>query len=257
VAVADSVNFDRMAGRYDATRGGTARGTILATNLGPYLPKGRLLEIGVGTGLIAAAFAELGYDVVGVDLSAKMLALAAQRVPGRLAQADAARLPIASGSVDACLAVHVMHLVGDAPAVVAEVARVLRPGGRFAVTGAAGRGDESDIARVVAEMDARLDGGALRERAEQLRALPATAERAGLRLAEEFWVAQGAGEATPAQVITGIEGRLWSRLWDLPAQTWNEAVEPTLEALRALPGQDVSRTAQLSSPVRIFEVPAA
>lgn len=45
----ESVNFDRVADRYDETRGGTDRGRLVAGELVPYLPTGALLEIGVGT----------------------------------------------------------------------------------------------------------------------------------------------------------------------------------------------------------------
>ncbi|WP_052710938.1 class I SAM-dependent methyltransferase [Pseudofrankia sp. DC12] len=254
----NSVNFDRMADRYDATRGGERRGYLVAEDLAPHLPtrNGRLLEIGVGTGLIAAAFAGLGWEVVGIDLSERMLAYAARRVPGRVARADASKLPVADGCVDACLAVHVMHLVGDAPAVVTEVARVLRPGGRLAVVGGGANVEISDITEVMAVMQAQLARGSLKEREAQDASLGTTAEQAGLRLVEEFFVMREIGETTPAQAAAEVEQRLWSRLWDLPTDTWAEVVEPTIERLRRLPDQDRPRSSALRSPVHIFEAPA-
>ncbi|MBL7489494.1 class I SAM-dependent methyltransferase [Frankia sp. AgB1.9] len=252
----NSVNFDRMADRYDATRGGELRGSLVAEDVAPHLPKGRLLEIGVGTGLIAAAFANLGREIVGIDLSEKMLAHATRRVPGRVVRADASKLPVADGCVDACLAVHVMHLVGDAPAVVAEVARVLRPSGRFAVVGGGANVDLSDITEAMMGMQARLEHGALRERGAQVAALTTTAERAGLRLVEDLVSVHEVGQTTPAQAADGVEQRLWSRLWDLSAETWAEVVEPTIALLRRLPDQDRPRSSVLRSPVQIFEAPA-
>jgi ubiquinone/menaquinone biosynthesis C-methylase UbiE len=251
-SVPNSVNFDRMADRYDETRGGVARGRTVAAGIAPHLPPGRILEIGVGTGLIAAALGDLGRDVVGVDLSERMLGHAANRMPGRLARADASKLPVATGSIDVCLAVHLMHLVGDAPTVVAEVARVLRPGGRWVVVRGGQDVDHSDITRVIDVMQARLDDTALRERESQLRALAATAERAGLRLVDEFEIAGHSGRATPAEAADSIEQRLWSRLWDISAEMWDEVVVPTVAELRGLPDQDRPRTAILRSPVHIF-----
>ncbi|WP_235949473.1 class I SAM-dependent methyltransferase [Candidatus Frankia alpina] len=154
--MSDSVSFDRIAHRYDATRGGEERGRLVAEAVGPRLPGERLLEIGVGTGLISRAFAERGRSVVGVDLSAAMLAHAHERLPGRIVRADAAALPLRTGAVDACLAVHVLHLVGDPDRVLAEVARVLRPGGLLAVVGVAEHAQHSDVTAVLRDLNEAL-----------------------------------------------------------------------------------------------------
>ncbi len=97
----------------------------------------RVLEIGCGSAPCARWLRRAGADVVALDLSAGMLARAAElnassgiTVP--LLQADAGALPLASGSIDvACSAFGGLPFVADAGAVFAEVARVLRPGGRF------------------------------------------------------------------------------------------------------------------------------
>jgi SAM-dependent methyltransferase len=249
----ESVNFDRMADRYDETRGGEERGRYVAEEIAAYLPNGRLLEIGVGTGLIGLAFADLGWQVVGVDLSAKMLDRAARRIPGRVARADVERLPVAAHSVDACLAVHVLHLVGDAKAVVTEVARVLRPGGRFAVVGGGHSVDAADVTLVIAAMQRRLAAGPRKEREAQVDAVPELADAVGLRLVESFEVVREIGASTPARAISTVEGRLSSQLWDLSDEDWAAAVQPALAELRALPDQDRPRATVLASPVRVFE----
>ncbi|HET9254860.1 MAG TPA: class I SAM-dependent methyltransferase [Pseudonocardiaceae bacterium] len=101
-----------------------------------------VLEVGCGSAPCARWLAEQGAWVVGLDLSAGMLrhAVVAARDTGisvPLVQADATRLPFASGSFDlACSAFGAVPFVADSGAVMREVARVLRPGGRwvFAVT---------------------------------------------------------------------------------------------------------------------------
>lgn len=97
----------------------------------------RVLEIGCGSAPCSRWLRAAGADVVGLDLSAGMLARAAELnrstdVPVPLVQADAGALPVADASIDvACSAYGGLPFVADAGAVLAEVARVLRPGGRF------------------------------------------------------------------------------------------------------------------------------
>lgn len=97
----------------------------------------RVVEIGCGSAPCARWLAREGADVVALDLSGGMLARAAElnRATGiavPLLQADAGRLPLATASADlACSAYGGLPFVADAGAVLAEVARVLRPGGRF------------------------------------------------------------------------------------------------------------------------------
>jgi SAM-dependent methyltransferase len=88
---------------------------------------GTCLEIGCGTGVHAARVRGLGWTPVGIDLSAGMLRHAQGRLA--IAQADAQRLPIRDGSLAAAIAVMVHTDMPGYPAALAEVARVLRPGG--------------------------------------------------------------------------------------------------------------------------------
>jgi SAM-dependent methyltransferase len=90
----------------------------------------RILDLGCGKGRFAARLTELGADVVGVDLSAAMLAKATGLARAR---ASARRLPFADGSFDAVVAIEVLEHVGDVNPVLAEIRRVLRPGGTLAI----------------------------------------------------------------------------------------------------------------------------
>jgi SAM-dependent methyltransferase len=97
----------------------------------------RILEIGCGSAPCARWLRTAGAEVVALDVSAGMLARAAElnRATGvgvPLVQADAGALPFADGSMDlACSAFGGLPFVADVGAVLREVARVLRPGGRF------------------------------------------------------------------------------------------------------------------------------
>ncbi|WP_328392116.1 methyltransferase domain-containing protein [Nocardia sp. NBC_00416] len=101
-------------------------------------PGERALDVGSGTGSEVVEFAarvgERG-DAVGVDPNPAMLAIARERVaaaetPGRFVEGDAYRLPFDDDSFDAVRCERVYQHLDDPAAATAEIARVLRPGGR-------------------------------------------------------------------------------------------------------------------------------
>jgi SAM-dependent methyltransferase len=104
-------------------------------------PGERVLDVGCGAGtaeLILTALQPGGVHFVGVDLVHARLrdarqAMRAQAVVAELATADAARLPFASASFDAAFAVAVLQHVPRPRDVVANLRRVLRPGGRLVI----------------------------------------------------------------------------------------------------------------------------
>jgi ubiquinone/menaquinone biosynthesis C-methylase UbiE len=99
----------------------------------------RLLEVGCGAGELAERLAaEVGCEVVAVDLSPEMVALACAR--GVDAQvADVEELPFADGEFDCVVAAWMLYHVPDLERGLDEVARVLRPGGRFVAVTLGGR----------------------------------------------------------------------------------------------------------------------
>jgi SAM-dependent methyltransferase len=122
----------------------------LAELLGP--GSGPCLEIGCGTGARAARLRTLGWTPLGIDLSAGMLRHARGRLP--VARADAARLPLRTGSVPAVVTVMAHTDMPGYPAVLREAARVLRPDGVFVHVGVhpcfcGGFADRSDPQAVV------------------------------------------------------------------------------------------------------------
>jgi ubiquinone/menaquinone biosynthesis C-methylase UbiE len=94
----------------------------------------RVLDVGCGTGWFAAGLRRAGgRDVTGLDLSAGMLGRARRAGAWPLAQADAGRLPIRSGSVDLVVARGVLHHLADVAGALGEWRRVLVPGGAVAL----------------------------------------------------------------------------------------------------------------------------
>jgi SAM-dependent methyltransferase len=97
-----------------------------------------VLDLGAGTGRISHLLLGRGLAVTALDLSRSMLQYLADHRPSgtsalELTQADLVRLPFRPDSFPAALTVHVLHLVPDWRMALAEVLRVLRPGGKLLV----------------------------------------------------------------------------------------------------------------------------
>lgn len=225
--------FDKIADRYDQSRGGEERGEQFASVIDELLDgSGPLLELGVGTALVGGALARRGRDVYGVDVSAGMLGYARDRLPGRVGRADACRLPFKDASFTGCYAIWMLHLAPDVPTALAETRRVLRPGGRLVVVPANNRPREDAIGQLMYAMQVRLLG----ERSDK----GGTEEL--LRLAEKCGFLRTARrelpqtyQYAPAAMAREIERRNFSSLQDVDETRWREIVQPTVEALRALP----------------------
>ena len=92
----------------------------------------RVLDIGTGEGQVARLAAGAGSWVAGLDPSLAQLAVAAERSGGpAYLRAEAGRLPFRDRAFDAAVACLVFEHIEDAAGALAEVARVLEPGGRF------------------------------------------------------------------------------------------------------------------------------
>jgi demethylmenaquinone methyltransferase / 2-methoxy-6-polyprenyl-1,4-benzoquinol methylase len=100
----------------------------------------RILDVATGTGMVAAeVLGRSGCRVVGIDQSPHMLGAARARFAaagyaGRveLVEGEAERLPFADASFDGLSFTYLLRYVDDPPATLAELARVVRPGGRVA-----------------------------------------------------------------------------------------------------------------------------
>ena len=152
VARSGSVAFDPVRADYDRTRSLSRKladevADVLAAEFAE-TEKEPVLEVGVGTGRMALPLVGRGIEMIGVDLSASMLARLREnagggRAPLHLVIGDGTRLPFADGAVGGVLAVHVLHLIPDWRAAVAEFVRVVRPGGSVVIDVGAGPSDRA------------------------------------------------------------------------------------------------------------------
>jgi phosphatidylethanolamine/phosphatidyl-N-methylethanolamine N-methyltransferase len=131
--------YRRWAPVYDGTFGRITRmgrnRAVAAVNQG----RGRVLEVGVGTGLSLSAYAP-HLEVTGIDYSEDMLERARKRVAAEglghvreLRQMDARSLDFADGQFDTVVAMYLVSVVPEPERVMAEIARVCKPGGQVII----------------------------------------------------------------------------------------------------------------------------
>jgi trans-aconitate methyltransferase len=162
-----------------------------------------ILDLGCGDGALTAQIAAAGARVIGVDASPDMVRAAASRgLDARVM--DGQRLDFGGQRFDAVFSNAALHWMPDAHAVLARVARVLAPGGRFVGE----MGGHGNVAAIVTALHASLRSrGVPPERAFGL-FFPTAEHYAALLRAAGFTVQHAALFARPTLLPTGIAGWL-------------------------------------------------
>lgn len=132
--------FQQVAGRWDEMRQGyfteaVREAAIARANLRPEMA---VADVGAGTGFMAQGLAPLVRKVYAFDASEEMLAVARRNLEGfqnvEFRVAEGRSLPLEEASVDAVFANMYLHHAPDPLAAIAEMARLLKPGGRLVIT---------------------------------------------------------------------------------------------------------------------------
>jgi SAM-dependent methyltransferase len=260
--VSGSIRFDGAADHYDRTRAISDEAMVRTISLlaSELRDRDRVLEVGVGTGLLALRLHEAGIPVSGLDLSAPMLAKLVEKAGGAspfpIVLGDATTMPFADRTFGAAYLRWVLHLIPDWRAALAEMARVVRPGGVLVVclgafdeVGIAVRARFSEITGRSTDpvglmwgdqdaLDAELEGLGLR-----LRVLPAIPE-------EE--------EEPLGSFLDAIQEGRWSWTWHVPKKArvhavrelrpWAEARFGPLDRVERYEVETVWRAYDLPSP---------
>jgi len=227
----ESVRFDRAADHYDTTRAisddAMARTIeLLASEL---FGRGRALEVGVGTGLLALPLHEAGVPLAGLDLTPAMMAKLVEKAGGAspfpLIQADATRMPFADDVFAGAYLRWVLHLIPNWGDALGEMARVVEPGGVLVVNLGAYDEPTTEIRRMFSEITGvqtdpvGLMWGELEALDARMAALGAT-----LRLLPSI---PEEGEESLGEFLDGIAEGRWS--W-----TWNASEDARLNAVEEL-----------------------
>jgi 2-polyprenyl-6-hydroxyphenyl methylase/3-demethylubiquinone-9 3-methyltransferase len=146
----DPAQYDGLADQWWEPQGGFAMLQWFAASRADHIPQappdgGVLVDLACGGGLMAPHAARLGYRHIGVDLGLPGLELGRER--GMLpVRASVLAVPLADGCADVVVAGEILEHVQDDVAVVAECARLLRPGGTLVIDAIAA----TWLARVIA-----------------------------------------------------------------------------------------------------------
>jgi SAM-dependent methyltransferase len=229
--VSDSVSFDHAAESYDRTRTITPEASaamtgLLLDELGHRSP---CLEIGVGTGAVALPLHAAGVGMVGVDLAVPMLHKLAEKAGGDapfpLVVADATSLPFRDGAFGGALARHVLHLIPNWAEAVANLARVVRPGGVLLISVGVHGGPWQEVGD---HLEDRVGAGVQRVglHPKDVADLDSAISALGGRLRELPYVWQSS-ELTLAQYLREVRDRVYSWTWTVDDHTLAEALDRT------------------------------
>jgi SAM-dependent methyltransferase len=231
----DEIDWRRYLAVFHRERAGVVEAVLsraLAGDHSPYRWLARavspdatiVLDVACGSGPMSRELAQEGRIVVGLDISEHELALAAERGPGPWVRGDGLALPFADGSVDAVTSSMGLVVMTPFSRAIAEIARVLRPGGVLAGIAPAIRPLAPGDLRVLTRINTRLRTKPQFPGPVELTGFTKTAEAYGLRRVED------GRERYRFTIRTRADAELVMNALYLPQTRWSR-VEAAIEHL--------------------------
>jgi len=131
--------FEEVSGRWDVLRksfyGDDVRDAVL--NAARVLPEDIVLDVGAGTGFLTEGAAKIARKIIALDFSEAMTGESRAKLSGRSVEfkiGNVEQIPLPDGSVDAVIGNMILHHCLNPDIAVKEMARVLAPGGRLALS---------------------------------------------------------------------------------------------------------------------------
>jgi len=225
----DSVSFDRIADRFDSTRSypDVTWGAVIDALAGVIDSRKRILEAGVGTGRFAAPLQARGFDIVGVDISSRMLEKAKEKGVRNLFQADLCALPFRDKRFEQTLSVHVLHLIKRWKCALGEIARVTT--GSFISIGFVKVESEAERIRDIYDEACKQAGFPLYHPGVHERELPELLKPDGEKL-----IVTLERPVDVQKLIEDYESRTYSLQWSVPEEIHEQAMEALRDACDGL-----------------------
>jgi ubiquinone/menaquinone biosynthesis C-methylase UbiE len=245
-----SIVFDRAVSFYDKTRADPEEVSRAVTDSiireAHLAHASKILEAGIGTGRIGLPLLERGYALAGVDLSVAMMSKLQEKIACKnyqltLAQTDVNAFPFPEGSFDCVYAVHLYHLIANWQNALSEAMRVLQPGGVLLVSyhyrnpNSPNRKIREQLAKLVEPFGVSLKRPGVQSNEEMTREFA----RHGY-VPQEVHVIDWESPTTFAEILHGIEKRIFSETWAVPAEIMPEVI-PDLRGWTASEFGDLSQ----------------
>lgn len=123
-----TISFDRVADIYDRTRSlpSEVMARLVETLTNELAGCKTILDVGVGTGRFSKPLQDAGFEVVGIDVSKKMINKAKEKGAKNPLLSDACSLPFRDNVFDAAACIHILHLISRWRTALFEICRVTR-----------------------------------------------------------------------------------------------------------------------------------
>lgn len=233
--MSDSVSFDRIADKFDATRAYPEEtwNAILEALWGVLSDKDLILDAGVGTGRFAAPLQAKGLRIVGVDISARMLEKAREKRVQNLFQADLCALPFRDRRFSDTISIHVLHLIKKWKCALSEIGRVTK--GRFISVAFVKEPSDAETIRDFYDQVCAQLGFVVHHPGVRERELPDL-----LSPNSEKLIATLERPVDVTKLIDDYEARVYSAQWPVPEEVHQQAVQAMRERFEGM-GQVIGK----------------